>query len=316
MACVSHLDVYAASRTWVAAKPCFTGGRADAASGLTAQEHPCQLSAPRGTSSGRRAFAAGPRHTDAHPGRVGGSEVDGKRRLDSRPSGCGRMWWVPPAQVPACADGAAGGGGAGQVQAQAGLRGRQVGLQAPWVMALVQVWVQAGPQAESVVCRRWGGGGATAEQTALFPGEAGERTLSGLVSPCLTGSPDTLASSEPSPAGLRALLMVHPYYSQGKAAQALEKVPDHTQRGLATAGTAASTPNPRPLCLQPHCPGPQPPAPLAAHACDTFTTWRVSCLASRATLQLRGHECWPPCQRPRWDLPTATGSSVPHPHSW
>lgn len=38
---------------------------------------------------------------------------------------------------------------------------------------LVQVWAQAGPQVESVVCRRWWGGGGMAEQTALFPGEAG-----------------------------------------------------------------------------------------------------------------------------------------------
>ena len=54
----------------------LTGGRADTASGLTAQEHPCQPSAPQGISSGQRVFAAGPRHMDAHPGRVGSSEVD------------------------------------------------------------------------------------------------------------------------------------------------------------------------------------------------------------------------------------------------
>lgn len=65
---------------------------------------------------------------------------------------------------------------------------------------LVQVWAQAGPQVESVVCRRWWGGGGMAEQTALFPGEAGGGgcTLAGLASPCLTVSLHALTSSEPS----------------------------------------------------------------------------------------------------------------------
>ena len=88
--------------------------------------------------------------------------------------------------------------------------------------------------------------GARLSKWHCFQGRQEERTLSGLVSPCLTVSPDTLASSEPSPVGSRALLTVHPYYGQGKAAQALEKVPDHTQHDLAMAGTAAATLNPVP----------------------------------------------------------------------
>lgn len=109
----------------------------------------------------------------------------------------------------------------------------------------VQVWAQAGPQVESVVCRSGGEAGGWPSKRHCFQERRGGRTLAGLVSPCLTVSPDALASSEPS-RGLAGSARVTPTLWPREGTQALEKVPDHAQRDRATAGAAVSTPSPVP----------------------------------------------------------------------
>ena len=167
------------------------------------------------------------------------------------------MWWVPPAQVPACAKGAAGGGGAGPMG-----MGSQPG--AGTGESLGQTDGSAGSMGHSPGPdegtgwtsgrERSAGGGGGCWANGSFQGRRGDARSQARSPPCSTISPDTLASSEPS-RGLVGTAPVTPHYGRGKAAQALEKVPGHTQRDLAVAGTAPpppTPPNPVP-CLQPHC---------------------------------------------------------------
>lgn len=138
-------------------------------------------------------------------------------------------------------------------------RGRQVGLHGSWPGPGVGAgWTSGGAWSAGAVGR------GMAEQAALFPGEAGTHARRPGFS-LLGGVPGRPRQLRAFQGAAQAALALHPHYGRGEGTQALEKVPDHAQRGRRHGETLCPS-KPRPLCLQPHCPVLQPPALSAVRA--------------------------------------------------